>query len=252
MEQLYSIDWLINQYENGVPLKYVFFWGHTSRKKEVNKSCFSQWHESSFVVNDTKYLTSEHWMMAQKALLFDDMNMYQKIIAATSPGEAKELGRNVIGFNDDLWRLERYSIVKLGNIHKFNQNRQLGEYLLNTQNRILVEASPVDSIWGIGMANDDKDVENIYSWNGENLLGFVLMEVRDFLKSNGFIDPLADTFAAPWNKYPNVDPGDMYWRMGKGEEYIIDFTKYYDALSEKEKNAYQLYNPTPKDWQGFY
>lgn len=121
-------------------------------------------------------------MMAQKALLFNDQKMFEKIIACNKPAEAKELGRYVTGFDEQVWNESKYEIVKNGNIHKFNQNAALLNYLLNTGDRVLVEASPVDRIWGIGLAQDDEDITNIYTWRGENLLGFALMEVRDFLR----------------------------------------------------------------------
>jgi ribA/ribD-fused uncharacterized protein len=69
-----------------------------------------------------------------------------------------------------------------GNLHKFSQDENLKEFLLNTNERILVEASPMDKIWGIGLAADHPNIENPILWKGENLLGFALMEVRDELR----------------------------------------------------------------------
>jgi ribA/ribD-fused uncharacterized protein len=180
----YNIDWLIDKFERGEPLKYLFFWNHVNKyNEEVGKFCFSQWFETPFTVKETTYKTAEHWMMAQKALLFGDQNTFEKIISSNKPGEAKDLGRQVIGFNEKIWVENRYDIVKMGNIHKFNQHPKLAEFLLNTENRVLVEASPVDNIWGIGLSQEQKEIENVYAWQGLNLLGFALMEVRDFLKN---------------------------------------------------------------------
>jgi len=92
------------------------------------------------------------------------------------------LGRQVKNYDDKLWLANRYEIVKQGNYHKFSQNKDLKTFLINTKDRVLVEASPVDPIWGIGMATDHKDVSNPEKWKGLNLLGFALMEVRDELK----------------------------------------------------------------------
>jgi ribA/ribD-fused uncharacterized protein len=163
--------------------KFLFFWGHQPSKDGIiTKTCFSQWWVSPFVVDGITYKTAEHWMMAKKAELFNDNEILEKIIQANSPAEAKKLGREVRNYNDVLWLSSRYEIVKQGNLYKFHQNIDLKEFLLNTKERVLVEASPVDAIWGIGMAGDHKDIHNPEKWIGLNLLGFALMEVRDELK----------------------------------------------------------------------
>lgn len=163
--------------------KFLFFWGHQPNKDgSISKTCFSQWWLSSFEVDNVIYKTAEHWMMAKKAELFNDNEVLAKIIKANSPAEAKKLGREVKNYDDKLWLANRYEIVKQGNRHKFSQNKDLKTFLINTKDRVLVEASPVDPIWGIGMATDHKDVSNPEKWKGLNLLGFALMEVRDELK----------------------------------------------------------------------
>ena len=163
--------------------KFLFFWGHQPNKDgSISKTCFSQWWLSSFEVDNVIYKTAEHWMMAKKAELFNDNEVLVKIIKANSPAEAKKLGRQVKNYDDKLWLANRYEIVKQGNYHKFSQNKDLKTFLINTKDRVLVEASPVDPIWGIGMATDHKDILNPEKWRGLNLLGFALMEVRDELK----------------------------------------------------------------------
>ncbi len=252
MKTTYNLSWLENAYENNVPLKYLYFWGHSKSKNQlVTNSCFSQWYESPFTVNGITYKTTEHWMMAEKALLFENDDIYRQIIQCNTAAEAKKLGRQVSGFIDGVWNQHRYSIVRTGNIHKFNQNRSLGEYLLNTKNRVLVEASPVDPIWGIGLSKDSKDINNIYSWRGLNLLGFALMEVRDFLKSNGFFKNTY-SFKPPWIHYPNIHPYDLHWRMGEGETFLSLFWKQFNLLSDTDKVFYKLYFPAPFVWKPFY
>jgi ribA/ribD-fused uncharacterized protein len=162
--------------------KFLFFWGHQASKDGITKTCFSQWWESAFVVDGIEYKSAEHWMMAKKALLFGDTENFQKILQTASPAEVKKLGREVQNYNEETWAKNRYQIVKEGNFHKFGQNEKLLEFLLNTNERILVEASPVDPIWGIGLASDSNDAENPEKWRGLNLLGFALMEARDELK----------------------------------------------------------------------
>ena len=249
----YDIQWLKDRFENGDSLKFKYFWGHTNTYNEaVGKFCFSQWFDSPFTVEGREYKTSEQWMMAQKALLFNDKASYDKIMASATPAKAKELGRYVIGFDEKSWNDKRFDIVKTGNIHKFNQNPALGDYLLNTGNSILVEASPVDAIWGIGLSHDSKHIDNIYAWRGLNLLGFVLMEVRDFLKEFGYFSPLENTLSPLWAKYPGIDKHDMFWRMGKGEDYVVQFSQYYHSLTDREKIIYALTNPAPYDWADYY
>lgn len=165
--------------------KFLFFWGHQPSKDGlITKSCFSQWWISAFEVNGITYKTAEHWMMAKKAELFNDFKILEKILLANSPAEAKKLGREVKNYVDSVWLKNRYEIVKQGNLYKFEQNPELKEFLVNTKERILVEASPVDAIWGVGMASDHMDIKNPKKWRGLNLLGFALMEVRDELIKN--------------------------------------------------------------------
>ncbi len=117
-------------------------------------------------------------MMAEKAKLFDDVETLQKIITARNPGAAKAFGRQVKGFNEEIWQEHRFDIVVKASLLKFGQNPELKDFLIKTGRRVLVEASPLDKIWGIGLAADDPKAENPQLWEGENLLGFALMEAR--------------------------------------------------------------------------
>jgi ribA/ribD-fused uncharacterized protein len=177
----YATTWLLQQ--PPTETKYLFFWGHTPKQKgEVDKSCFSQWFPAAFEVAGDTYTTAEHWMMAEKARLFGNEEVRQRILAAKHPAEAKKLGREVTGFNPQVWDEQKYDLVQAGNYQKFSQHRPLKEYLLNTGSRVLVEASPVDAIWGTGLATDHPDAMQPAKWPGQNLLGFALMEVRDQLR----------------------------------------------------------------------
>ena len=180
----YSREQLITEFKRESRIKYIFFWGHTPDKDgNIGKSCFSQWWVAPFNVNGIIYKTAEHWMMAEKARLFNDAKNLEEIIKSNTPMEAKQWGRKVTGFTPEKWDEHKYEIVKLGNIHKFSQHPELKEFLLNTKNRVLVEASPRDRIWGIGMGTSNEKAENPLLWRGKNLLGFALMEVRDELKT---------------------------------------------------------------------
>lgn len=159
---------------------YVFFWGHTGDK--INKGVFSQWKPAEFVVNGITYKTAEHWMMAEKARLFQDDESLQKILKSKTPAEAKKLGRKVKNFDVKVWEEQCFEFVVQGNVHKFGQNQELLEFILSTDNKVLVEASPYDKIWGIGMNQNDVYCVDPLAWKGKNLLGFALMEARERLK----------------------------------------------------------------------
>ncbi|MCW1886648.1 NADAR family protein [Luteolibacter flavescens] len=184
MPGIFSLDDLLAATERGEPLKYLFFWGHTPPADgSVSKSCFSQWFPSPFTVDGICYPTAEHFMMAAKARLFGDREIEERVLKSSHPKQAKELGRKVRGFDEATWTRERYRLVVEGNLGKFSRNPPMKDFLLTTGERVLVEASPYDKIWGIGMSADHRDVENPVAWNGLNLLGFALMEVRSRLRA---------------------------------------------------------------------
>lgn len=179
-----SRDELCAHVAQGGQPKYLPFWGHTPAKDgSISKACFSQWYESVFEVDGVRYPTAEHFMMAGKARLFADQATLARILAAPTPGAVKALGRQIVGFDENVWREHRWSVVVNANLGKFSQDERLKQFLLDTGERILVEASPLDAIWGIGLAADDADMVNPVAWQGLNLLGFALMEVRDELRA---------------------------------------------------------------------
>lgn len=177
-----NIKELRNEYNQGKHFKYIFFWGHTEKSGEVTSACLSQWYECKFTADGITYHTAEQYMMSQKAKLFGDREIFDRIMQATNPGEYKKLGRQIRNFDSEIWDKNKFDIVVNGNILKFSQNEKLKEFLLNTGSRVLVEASPYDCIWGIGKPKTDDNIENPLTWKGENLLGFALMEVREKLK----------------------------------------------------------------------
>lgn len=176
----YSREKLIDDFKKGIRHKYIFFWGHQpSRNGEITKTCFSQWWESKFSDDKNEYFCMEQYMMSQKALLFSDIEVFEKIMKSKYPKEIKALGRKVKNFDEEVWNKHKYSIVASGNYLKFTQNEQLKIFLLNTKKRVIAEASPYDNIWGIKMSKDNPNIEDPTAWKGENLLGFALMEVRE-------------------------------------------------------------------------
>lgn len=157
--------------------KYVFFW----------HGVFSNWHPSpieyeNYDYDDIEFSNSEQMFMWLKAISFDDYESADKILACKTPREAKDLGRIVKNYDDSKWNTLRYDAMLQACLCKFRQNQDMKNDLLATGDRILVEASPYDKIWGIGMAADHPDIEDESKWKGTNLLGKVLMDVRKQLQ----------------------------------------------------------------------
>ena len=182
-EGIRSREDLLQAVRGGFRPRYLFFWGHRPLPNgQIGNPCFSQWWPAAFSVNGVRYPTAEHFMMAEKARLFGDEEVREQILKAPSPKAAKELGRQVRNFDEHTWVEARFAFVVEGNLAKFNQNAELGNYLLGTRDRVLVEASPADRIWGIGLAADSAQAMDPEQWLGLNMLGFALMEVREKLR----------------------------------------------------------------------
>ncbi|MGP4047171.1 NADAR family protein [Streptomyces sp. 2A115] len=185
-EKIESWEALIRAVRAEAGVKYLHFWGHQPLPDgQVGASCLSQWWPSPFTVDGVEYRTAEHWMMAAKARLFEDTAAERRVLAAGHPAEAKKAGRLVRGFDEGAWERERFGIVVEGSVHKFAAHAELGAFLVGTGERVLVEASPVDRVWGIGLAADDERAHDPERWLGPNLLGFALMVVRERLRSAG-------------------------------------------------------------------
>ncbi|MEU5092518.1 NADAR family protein [Streptomyces sp. NPDC021356] len=184
MGKIDSQEALIREVRAGARTRYLYFWGHRPRPDgQVGASCLSQWWPSPFTVDGVTYATAEHWMMAGKARLFGDAEAERRALAAGHPAQAKKAGRLVRGFDDALWARERFRIVVEGSVHKFAAHAGLRAFLLGTGERLLVEASPLDRVWGIGLTADDEAAADPNRWRGPNLLGFALMEARERLRT---------------------------------------------------------------------
>jgi ribA/ribD-fused uncharacterized protein len=151
---------------------YVYFWSTNDK----NYGCFSQWYPCQFYEDGIEFNCSEQYIMANKALLFRDQDIYDKIMRTSSPKTMKSLGRKVKNFNSVIWEKERYNIVWCGNMLKFGSDVELLDILQDTGDAVIAEASPYDKIWGIGMRKRKGLTEK--DWKGLNLLGKVLEEVR--------------------------------------------------------------------------
>lgn len=166
--------------------EYLFFYGHNEKDEPsrygINKgkgdmAVFSQWYIKPFMVDGHRYVCMEQYMMSEKALLFKDMEILKQILNTQDPAKCKALGRQVRHFDSDVWNEHSQNIVFKGNYAKFSQNSRLKEILLATGDKVLVEASPFDKIWGIGMRKC-KAAEDHHNWRGKNQLGYALTRVK--------------------------------------------------------------------------
>lgn len=167
--------------------EFTFFW--------ETESPFSQWYKSKFVgsvysivnkeilpdefTEELEFSSAEQFMMYNKALLFLDRETASKIIKTNNPRKQKELGRQVKNFDEEIWKFARSEIVLRGNRLKFYQNEDLKYELLETEGTTIVESSPYDKIWGVGLRESDERIMKRQTWQGLNLLGEILTEIRD-------------------------------------------------------------------------
>ena len=177
-----NIIQLIDEYNAGKDFKFIFFWGW-EKTDEITKTCLSNWYMADFIENDIKYNCVEQYMMAKKALLFNDNETYDLIMKETDPRVIKDLGRKVRNFDKKIWKKHDEKIVEQGAYLKFSQNYKLKDYLLSTKDAVLVEASPLDDIWGIKKGEIEPDIYNPNNWNGLNKLGFSIMRARERIQN---------------------------------------------------------------------
>ncbi len=156
---------------------YIFFW-----QVEEDNGYLSNWYPAPFTAEGIKYVNTEQYMMAKKALLFGDFTMYARIMGTDDPAKIKHYGKLVSNFDPAVWNSAKEEIMFNGNLAKFRCNHTLAAALRATGEATLAEASPLDYVWGIGLKADDPKATNPYYWKGDNLLGKALMKVRDMIK----------------------------------------------------------------------
>ena len=189
--------------------KYIFFWGHNEKNPgEITKKCLSQWYNCLFEVDGITYYTAEQYMMSQKALLFNDNETNLKIMQEKDPKTYKALGRQVKNFDPSIWDKNKFEIVVKGNIAKFSQNEELKKFLLNTNDKILVEASPHDKIWGIGM--------------DEN----ALMKAREYIRKENYPKIIIMMVSS----FDGQAKGNYLFEQGSPKEGLIDFFKEFKSI----------------------
>lgn len=181
----YSRRELIERVEQGEEFDYLLFYGHkASEDGTITASCLSQWFPAEFEIDGIEYPTAEHFMMSEKARLFSDPFMLERILACKTPKEAKAFGRKVQNFDPTTWKEHCSKIVVKANLAKFSAHPPFADWLIATAPKVIVEVSMWDKIWGIGMTASAPGARDPRLWKGSNLLGFALMEVRDILSGS--------------------------------------------------------------------
>ena len=175
-----SVEHLARAVEDGASFDYLMFFGATPGP-QLTRACLSNWWEQSFELDGMEWPTVEHYMMYAKAKLFGDEERMAQVRNAKTPKAAKALGRKVTPYGDVAWGSRRYGAVMRACEAKFSQNAELRDFLKATEGKVLVEASPWDRVWGIGLRDTSPEASDPRQWKGANLLGFVLMDVRDAL-----------------------------------------------------------------------
>lgn len=182
--RLHRLQQLALDREHAGTLRVLAFFGHRAPAGDAGAPgpwMLSQWWPCPFEDGTHTYRTAEHYMMAKKAGLFSDSVALARVLAAPDPKTAKAAGRDVRGFDEAVWQAHRYDIVCEGTRLKFTQHPDALAFLLGTHGRLLVEASPYDRIWGIGLPVSDQDCNRPSRWRGLNLLGYALTDVREEL-----------------------------------------------------------------------
>lgn len=178
MELKYTIEELPQVLETN---NIIAFW-KPKNTANIGSHVLTQWHKCKFKLGNFQYNNTEQYMMMEKAKLFEDDFIYEQLKKPMHPKEYKALGRKIRGFEEKTWDKAKVEIVYKGNHAKFTQNKDLEKYLVQTKDKIIIEASPYDTVWGIGLAVTSDDLLIPENWKGENLLGFILMQVREEIR----------------------------------------------------------------------
>jgi len=207
---------------------FIFFWG----------GIYSQWFPSKFVIDGILYNTAEQYMMAKKALLFSDFEALAKIMKSTDPSEQKALGKTVKGFDKANWETYCREYVYQGNYAKFTQNPKMMAELLATGDKEIVEASPTDNIWGIGLDENNPLAWNKETWQGTNWLGEAIMRVRTKLREEAKSEVRVGVSVIMINNKQEVLVGKRRGSHGAGMLSVpgghLEFGETYIACCDRE------------------
>ncbi len=197
-------------------------------------------------MNGNKFRCVEQYMMAQKALIFRDFETFNKIMNSKNPVEMKHLGREVKNFDAEKWNEVKVKVVKNAVFAKFSQNWDLRKMLLETGEKLIAESNPMDRTWGIGICKSDKEVMNKMDEWGENLLGKIMMEVREELKDMEFDDEMEDVVVVSEKRKKGDEeekeiPVVKVIKKEKAEEYVEGKECKVEKSQISKGNVIELY-----------
>ncbi|MBB1509960.1 NADAR family protein [Tessaracoccus sp. MC1756] len=180
----YSVSELRTAFAAGAGLDLLLFHGHVPEHPgQVDNGCLSEHYPAPFESDGELFRTVEHYIAWRKATLFGDKHSAQRVLRAEAPTTARAIGRTVRPFNDEVWKSHRFDVAVAANVAKFAADPQLADHLRSTGRSVLVNASPIDRVWGIGLSADDPAAQDPTRWPGLNIQGFALMEARRRLLS---------------------------------------------------------------------
>lgn len=200
--------------------------------------CFSNFSSHPIFLDGTTWRTSEHYFQAQKFL---DYKHKHEILMTQSPMIAARIGRDQNRPLRPDWEIVKDDIMRKAVHAKIMQHAEVRELLFSTKDCQIVEHTTNDSYWGDGG-----------NGLGKNMLGIILMEIRDELLKDGNYDELKASLNPPWIEHPEIERYSIGWRMGYGEDYICKWGSWYSGLSEEGKVKYHAMFPPPEEWEGYW
>lgn len=213
---------------------------------------FSQWYPSDFTSKEGhQFNCAEQYMMHSKAMLFGDHETAAKILLAETPGEQKQLGREVKNFDQEVWEAHAQEIVYQGNYYKFTQNPHLWQVLEKTGGKELVEAAHYDPVWGIGLRAEDPAAQDKSQWKGKNWLGGTLTKLRDDLTAQNFAPAFNDENRIMFRMYD--ENGQRWLYIGAKEmarQFNMDSTRALAKALEEMSESDDGYDQITLDFKG--
>jgi len=192
---------------------------------------FSNFSPHTLLIDGNSWPTVEHFFQASK---FSDIGLKEKIRSLDSPYKAAEFGKENTNIVTDNWENEKEQIMIKALKTKFLQHPDLKVKLLLTGDTLII-LNTIDQYWGNGG-----------NGKGKNRLGLLLMHLRDDLKE--YSKNLVTVFP-PWIAFPSINQHDLFWKMGMGEDYLVQWAEYYFGT---DITIYQKEFPEPEEWRGFY
>ena len=213
--------------------------------------CFSNWYPAEFDYAGKHFANSEQFMMYHKVLMFCKYDLAEIIIETDDPAECKKIARKPFPeFDSYIWDKTCHRVVKRGVKAKFEQNPDILQVLLETGNALIAECSPRDRKWGIGIDINDPDCLNVAKWKGKNLLGIILMEVREEIRRELRMSPTGIVGYVDAFDLPPI----LEWNLTAGElkripQFYSAVHAYSDTLQSNDERDCFYNNCSLNEWE---